>query len=358
MQRPDEAELLAGDVLKSDRGNGAAARVLGQALLMQGRALEAINPLERAARRTPDPVIETLLGRALAEAGRTGEALDRLRQASSRRPAYPLAFVELGDQLGKLGRFDEALPVFETGLALSPDAQVLRMALGYLHMNRNDRSKARALFLAVRAAAPERHDARLALAQVLALDGDHAAAAELYRGALALRPDDAATRIALAKCLLEMGERDAGEAALRAVARDNCGDGGPGHRRPGRRVPHGRAFLRPSAAAKFLGAPRPEAPRPGSASDRRLSPRPMSPSTPCTRPASSSVRVVALSRPRLAADREALRHRRAPGQHACEPGVMPMRREVDEGVGVAVAVHQAGERRERQVEAVGRVGCG
>ena len=249
-QRPDEAERLAAEVLKSDRGNAAAARVLGQALLMQGRPLEAVDPLQRAARRAPDPVIETLLGRALAEAGRTDDALDRLRQATTRRPAYPLAFVELGDQLGKLGRYDEALPVFEAGLALSPDAAVLRMAMGYLHLARHDRAPARALFLAVRAAAPERHDARLALAQVLTLDGDFAAAADLHREALALRPDDSATRIALAKCLLEMGERQAGEAALRTVARD--GMAGPAIAALAA-APHGRVFLRPSAAAKFLG---------------------------------------------------------------------------------------------------------
>jgi Flp pilus assembly protein TadD len=251
VQWPDEAERLAGEVLKSDRGNTAAARVLGQALLMQGRPLEAIEPLQRAARRRPDPMLETLLGRALADAGRTDEALERLRQATSRRPAYPLAFVELGDLLGKLGRLDEALPVFETGLALAPDAAVLRVALGYLHLARNDRAKARALFLAVRAAAPERHDARVALAQVLGLDGDYATAADLYRDALALRPDDAATQLALANCLLEMGERDAGEAALRTVA-------GGGTRMAGSAIaalaaaPHGRVFLRPSAAAKFL----------------------------------------------------------------------------------------------------------
>jgi tetratricopeptide (TPR) repeat protein len=251
MQRLDEAERLAGGVLKSDRGNVPAAQVLGQALLLQNRAEEAIDPLRRAARRSNDPAIETLLARALADAGRAEEALDQLRQATARRPPYPLAFLELGDQLGKVGRFDEGVAVFESGLALAPDAAVLRIGLGYLHLHRNERAKARGLFLQVRAAAPERHDALVALASVLALDGEYAAAADLYRQALGQRPDDAATRIGLGACLLEMGERDAGEATLRAATGGAAQMAGPAITALAA-ASHGRFFLRPSAAAKFL----------------------------------------------------------------------------------------------------------
>src|ERR1700710_2852399 len=70
MQRPAEAERVAAEVLKANRGNLRAAQVLGQALLMQNRAAEAIEPLERAARRGEAPDIETLLATALAAAGR------------------------------------------------------------------------------------------------------------------------------------------------------------------------------------------------------------------------------------------------------------------------------------------------
>jgi tetratricopeptide (TPR) repeat protein len=252
-RRLGEAERLASGVLKSDRGNIPAAQVLGQALLLQGRPEEAIAALQRAARRSGDPAIETLLARALGDAGRGEAALDLLRRATTRRPPYPLAFLELGDLLDRLGRAQEAIAVFEGGLALAPDAAVLKIGLGYLHLRRNDRAKARALFAQVRAAAPERRDALVALANVLALDGEYAAAADLYRQALGLRPDDAETRISLAKCLLEMGERDAGEAALRVAAR-----GGPHLAGPAlialAATPHGRLFLKPSAAAKFLRA--------------------------------------------------------------------------------------------------------
>ena len=88
-----------------------------------------------------------------------------------------------------------------------------------------------------------------------ALDGEFAAAADLYRRALQLRPEDAVSRIDLAKCLLEIGEREAGEAALRAAT-------GSAAELAGLAITalaatsRGRFFLRPSAAA----APRPSRP--------------------------------------------------------------------------------------------------
>ena len=256
MQRPNEAELLAAGVLKSDRGNVFAAQVLGRALLMQNRPAEAIVPLERTARRSDDPAIETLLAGALAAAGRRDEALDQLRKTTARRPAFAPAFLELGGQISRLGRLDEAVAILESGLALAPDAADLQMELGYVQLKRNKRAEARALFLQVLAATPERHDALLALAKVMALDGEYAAAADLYRRALGMRPDDIVTRNNLGICLLEMGQRDAGETSLRTATRG-------AHQMAGQSitalasVSHGRFFLRPSAAAKFLQVEQP-----------------------------------------------------------------------------------------------------
>jgi Flp pilus assembly protein TadD len=174
-----------------------------------------------------------------------------LRQATARRPPFPRAFVELGGLLAKIGRLDESIAVLESGLALAPDMVDLRMELGFVHLKRNDRAKARTMFQQVLAASPERYDVLPALAKVMALDGEYAAAADLFRRALGLRPDDAVTRNSLGVCLLEMGERDAGEATLRAAAR-----GAP--QMAGQAITslaaasHGRFFLRPSAVAKFL----------------------------------------------------------------------------------------------------------
>jgi len=248
-----EAERLAEGVLRANRSSSAAAVILGQALLMQGRSAEAITPLERAARRGDDPKIETLLAAALGAAGRREEALDRLRQTTARRPPFPPAFREYSDQLAKAGRFDEAIAVAETGLQLTPDVIELMVDLGRLYLGRNDRARARSMFSLALAASPGRRDVQAALARVMVFDGEYAAAADIYRHVLALQPDDAMTRIDLGMCQLELADRNAGEASLRAAARG----------RPemiGRAMhslasaSHGRFFFRPSAAVKFLSS--------------------------------------------------------------------------------------------------------
>lgn len=250
-QQLQEAERLSASVLLRDRGNAAAAQVLGTSLLLQSRPKDAVDALQGVARRSADPAVETLLARSLAAAGRRDEAFDQLRRATGRRPPYPLAFLELGEGLGAAGRLDEGVAVLEAGLALTPKADGLRIALGYLQLKRNDRSRARRLFQEVRAAAPRRQDAMVGLAKVLALDGEYAQAADLYRRALILRPDDAGARLSLGKCLLEMDERDAGEAAIRAASQQAAQLAGPAISALAATA-HGRFFLRPSAALTFL----------------------------------------------------------------------------------------------------------
>ncbi len=249
-QRPADAERLARQVLTSSKVDARALRLLGEALTLQGRAAEAVEPLRRAARRAGDAETQLLLARALSDAGAAEEAEAALRDAIKLRPVFPLAFLELGDRLDKAGRFDEAAAVFEKGLKLAPDAVVLSVGLGYVSLHRNDRARARALFAQVHAAQPQRYDATLGLAHVLMADGAYAQAADLYGEALAIRPDDA-TRIYLARCLLELGQRNAGEATLRAATRGGV-HGAWDAITALSGTPNGRAFLKPSAALRFL----------------------------------------------------------------------------------------------------------
>jgi len=251
MGRFAEAEQLAADVLRASRTDTAAVTILGQALLAQNRGAEAIAPLEKAARRSSDPGIETLLGAALGGAGRRPEAIEQLRRTAARRPPFMPAFQELAGQLAKGGSFDEAIVVIESGLAFAPQNIELQLDLARLHLQRNERGKARAILSKAHEAAPGRSEILTALARVLLLEGEYASAADTCRHALALRPDDAMTRADLAACLLEMGKRDDGEASLRLALR-----GQP--QMLGRATyalihsSHGRFFFLKSAVAKFL----------------------------------------------------------------------------------------------------------
>ncbi|MBR0849670.1 tetratricopeptide repeat protein [Bradyrhizobium diazoefficiens] len=246
-----EAERLAAEVLKASRTDIMATWILGRALLAQNRAADAIAPLERAARRTSDPGIETLLGAALGESGRRAEAIEQLRRTSSRRPPFLPAFQELAGQLAKDRRLGEAIATIEGARALAPESVDLQLDLARLHIECNARGTARAILSKAREAAPARPDISTLLARLLRQDGDYAAAAEIYLHALALRPDDAMARADLGACQLEMGQRDAGEASLRSAVR-----GRPQMlAQAAYALAHssrGRVFLRPSALKKFL----------------------------------------------------------------------------------------------------------
>lgn len=250
MQQLEEAEQLASQVLKSDRGNTLAAEILGRALLAQNRLDEAIVYLAKFARRTGEPSIETLLAGMLAAVGRQDEALDHLRRAVTRRPPYIPAFVELALQLRKTGQFDEAMAVTESGLTFEPQSADLQLALGYVLAEGNERIRAQAVFAKVHAAEPTHHDALLALATTVIWDGDYGRAAGLYRRALAIKPLDD-TRIRLGKCLLELGQREEAEALLRTATHGASQFAGSALKAM-ISVSHGQIFLRPSATLDFL----------------------------------------------------------------------------------------------------------
>ena len=257
MQQFDRAQLLVSGLLKSNRTDRSAVLILAHALIGQNRHVEAIMPLERVMRRNSDAEIETLLGAVLCGARRSSDGIDQLRRTAARRPPYLPAFQELAGQLSRAGQLNEAIRTIEDALALAPDSIDLKLDLGRLLLEDNDRARARETLTVARDAAPGRPDILTELGRALLLDGEYAAAADAFRHALGLRPQDALARANLAACLLEMGERDGGEAALRSVMRG----------RPqmlGRAAyalsasSHGRFFFRRSAVVQFLGENRPE----------------------------------------------------------------------------------------------------
>lgn len=119
----DYAALEAGarEALRDLPRNAVALKALGIALLRQGRAAEAVDPLRRALTVTPrEPDLHLHLATALVGSGKAQEALASFRRAIALRARYPEAHALLGNALVGLGRADEA--VLELRRAASMDA--------------------------------------------------------------------------------------------------------------------------------------------------------------------------------------------------------------------------------------------
>ena len=116
------------EVLKTNPRHAGALHVIGYALLMQRRFDDAVAMLEPVARSQHDAEFDTQLAIALRGAGRDDDALARLKRAIKRKPPYAAAFVELGDLLTALNRYDEAVDTLSHGLDVAPMLPELSIA--------------------------------------------------------------------------------------------------------------------------------------------------------------------------------------------------------------------------------------
>jgi len=249
--QPHDAERLARNVLGRIPQHPSALHLLGCALLLQGHPRQAVAPLERAARASQDPTIETQLAIALRQSGRMDDALIRLRRATKRRPAYPAAFHELGFLLFSSGRVEEAIAVIAQGLELAPRMPELSILLGGIHHARRDRAKAKAAYAQALAVAPEHAGGHYGMGVVLFDEGEFLLAAQHVERSVAANPADAQACLKLAACLLELGRSDDALGRLRTVTRSEPHLYGAALKVVSSSS-RGRFWLRPSSAAKCL----------------------------------------------------------------------------------------------------------
>jgi Flp pilus assembly protein TadD len=252
-RRPQDAERIAGEVLSAKPGHIAALQILGYALVAQGRGAEAIAPLEAAVRNKHDAEIETALAVALRQAGRVDDALARLRRTAKRHPQFAPALRELGSLLFARERFDEAVEALNRALVIAPMMPELSIQLGLVLLHRRDCAGAKAAFARALAIAPNATEALFGIAKAHQEVGENDAAAGHLRRYLMLRPSDANAWLTLGQSLLELGERDAGYDCFRTVARSHPERYGAVLRTLATSG-HGRFWLRPSAAERFLSA--------------------------------------------------------------------------------------------------------
>ncbi len=250
-RRPDEAERIARDLLANVGQQPRVLHVLGLSLLAQGRAHEAVTPLETAAQGGASSIIETHLAIALRQSGRGADALAWLQRATERQPAFPFAFHELGVLLFAQRRLEEAEAVLRRGLTVAPAMPELSVLLGGILLERGDRANAKAAFARVLASAPQHPGALYGFGTVLMDDGEFARAAERFRQALTRDPTYVQAGISLGTCLLELGQREEALTQLRAAASVSPQFYGKALRALVNSG-HGQFWLKPSAAAAFL----------------------------------------------------------------------------------------------------------
>jgi len=254
-RRPDEAERIAREVLSTNPQHPAALFYFGVALLLQGRAEEAVKPLEQVARNRSDASVETHLAMALRDSGRPGEALAWFERATSRRPAFAPAFKEFGATYRTMRRFADAEAVLRRGQEVAPAMPDLDMLLGVVCLDRADPVKAKAAFARVLAQMPGHPEALFGLGTALVNEGEFARAAEHYRQILARDPAHVRALLYLGHCLMELGQWDEGVAMLRATIKFAPKERGNVLRMMVASA-HGKFWLKRSAAAEVLDGTR------------------------------------------------------------------------------------------------------
>ena len=253
--RPQEAQRIAQQILKSDPRSPQALHILGCALLMQDRVADAITRLEDAARALRNPETETLLAIALRRVGRNEDALSRLKRAIKRQPPFGAAFHELGFLLFSMERYREAIEVLSSGLKLLPMMPELSILLGNVFLGCRNFTDAKVSFARALNISPNSSDAMYGLGTAHWRLCEYQAAADLFRRYLMRNPDDVSGWLNLGHCLLELGQSDAGYDCFRTAARGEpkrYGSALASLVNSGR----SRFWLKPSAAQRFLRGPK------------------------------------------------------------------------------------------------------
>jgi tetratricopeptide (TPR) repeat protein len=248
---PQEAERMVAEVLKHDPHHARALYIRGGALIMQGRAAEAVVPLEAAVRGRHDPEIDTMLAIALRQSGRDDDALRRLKLATKRRPPYAVAFKELGNLLVMLRRYDEAIETLKRGIEIAPMMPLLFVEIGQAYLAQRNCRAAQTAFAQALEISPASSDALLGLAEAHQELGESEPAAACFRRYLIANPADNAAWLQLGHCLLELGQHDAGYECFRTAARGDAkryGTALTSLAAAGR----GRFWLKPSDAVRFM----------------------------------------------------------------------------------------------------------
>lgn len=224
-----EARAELEGALGVDAGLHPAWSLLAATLVEQGDDARAALAYDKAVRLRPAHA-PTHLNRALflQRTGRGDEAMRGFRQAVQADPGFAPARAMLIDALEAAGlesyrarRYEEAIASYSEALALDPERDDARNALGGAFAAHGQLDEALECFRAVSARAPGNADAINNLGYVLQARGELDAAAREFRRALALAPAHADALNNLGSVAQEQGNLEEAEALYRrALAAD------------------------------------------------------------------------------------------------------------------------------------------
>jgi len=163
-------------------------------------ALLAASPTPGAAQSAPpeDPVRLYRLGAESAARGDYYRALEHFRRALDRNPVYADALLACGEIYFLLEEFDQALPLADRALALSPGNAAAGILRGRILAGLGDYPAAEAAFRTALEREPHNVEGRLAKAELDILRGKNAAAAAEILETLNAAPNNRRALLSLA----------------------------------------------------------------------------------------------------------------------------------------------------------------
>jgi tetratricopeptide (TPR) repeat protein len=209
--RMAEAEKAYREVLVMEKANPLALRLLGGLYLQTGRAAQAVEYLEKAARVSPqDAETHTNLGSALRGIGRMDDALTRYRHALTINPNYAEAHYNMGNVLKIQEKYDEAVYAYQRAVAIRPNYIEAHHNLGNIFLLQSRFEDAVQSHQRVVALKPDYAEAYVSLGKALAFLEEDKGALDNFQRALNLRPEHADAHSNRAIINLRLGNFAAG----------------------------------------------------------------------------------------------------------------------------------------------------
>jgi protein O-mannosyl-transferase len=210
-----DSERLWSEVLEVDSTSSIAEIALGDLMIAQDRAEEAVRHYGRGVELDPSfPRGFNNLGVALARQGKDVEAIARYEQAIALDPSYSDAHGNWGVVVGRRGDQAAAIEHFRRAIALDPRNADAEINLGNALVRQERLDEAIAHYARAAAIRPDDAATYLNWGVALARQGKFGDAVARLRQSLALRPDDADARGYLDRAL-EMQSAARGAAARR-----------------------------------------------------------------------------------------------------------------------------------------------